>query len=519
MVLFNYSTKELTAKVVYYGPGLCGKTTDLQFIHENLPDEVRGKMLSLATKTDRTLFFDFLPIDLGSIRGMKTRVQLYTVPGQVFYNETRKLVLKGADGIVFVADSQETMLGANVESFRNLEDNLKGHGLSLADMPHVLQFNKRDLPRLAGIEELNSSLNRYNAPFYESVATTGIGVQDTLKAVVKLVLLHLTRKYDPASQHAAAPASVAVPGPAPLPAAAARSSVAVPRGPASMRETPAFRAAAAATQAIPVSDFESPVVRGSSNPPSAGLEAPSRPAGPPDPPDFRGTGQIEVPPPPDFHGTDDSDFGTLSQPEFGVEEIDELVEEIDETAEAGEFAPEPPVLDYVPMAASPLEDFEDPAPSGELPLAPAFGLGPQDDADADRDLEEPAFAHAGFPALREDEPREAPMFSADAPMSAGHSLEVDRGFDPEWGDDPSADEPPEDVEIEPPGSRSRQDGERAVLLTEVASDHDLFEDPGVEVARLDGLQDREIVVPIEVGMGHAKRRFTLSIRLHLDPVD
>jgi signal recognition particle receptor subunit beta len=174
MVLFNYSTRELTAKIVYYGPGICGKTTNLQFIHENLPGAIRGKMLSLATKTDRTLFFDFLPIDLGEIRGMKTRVQLYTVPGQVFYNETRKLVLKGVDGIVFVADSQETMLGANVESFKNLEENLKGHGMKLADLPHVIQFNKRDLPKLSAIEDMNAALNKYNAPFYESVAVTGI---------------------------------------------------------------------------------------------------------------------------------------------------------------------------------------------------------------------------------------------------------------------------------------------------------------------------------------------------------
>src|SRR5258707_8662034 len=125
MVLFNYATKEITAKIVYYGPGLCGKTTNLQFVYDSLPSNNKSKMLSLATKTDRTLFFDFLPIDLGEIRGMKTRVQLYTVPGQVFYNETRKLVLKGVDGIVFVADSQETMHGANVESFKNLEENLK----------------------------------------------------------------------------------------------------------------------------------------------------------------------------------------------------------------------------------------------------------------------------------------------------------------------------------------------------------------------------------------------------------
>ena len=142
---------------------------------------------------------------------MKTRVQLYTVPGQVFYNETRKLVLKGADGIVFVADSQATMLGANVESFKNLEENLKAHGMTLAEMPHILQFNKRDLPKLASIEELNAAINRFNGPFYESVATTGIGVQDTLKAITKLVLLHLTKKYDPKTAAAASASVQAVP--------------------------------------------------------------------------------------------------------------------------------------------------------------------------------------------------------------------------------------------------------------------------------------------------------------------
>jgi signal recognition particle receptor subunit beta len=196
MVLFNYSTRELTAKIVFYGPGLCGKTTNLQFIYESLPDNVKkGKMLSLATKTDRTLFFDFLPLELGRIRGMKTRVQLYTVPGQVFYNSTRKLVLKGADGVVFVADSQSKMLEANVESYKNLEDNLREMGLRIEETPLVMQFNKRDLPHLASIEEMNAQINRHNAPFYEAVATTGIGVEDTLKAVTKLVLNNLATKY------------------------------------------------------------------------------------------------------------------------------------------------------------------------------------------------------------------------------------------------------------------------------------------------------------------------------------
>lgn len=208
MVLFNYSTKELTAKIVYYGPGLCGKTTNLQFIFESLPGDKRGRMLSLSTQTDRTLYFDFLPMDLGEIRGMKTRIQLYTVPGQVFYNETRKMVLKGVDGVVFVADSQAQMADANLESFGNLMENLEEHGLESATMPLVLQFNKRDLPSIQSVEEMNAALNRFNAPFYEAIATTGIGVHDTLKAISKLVLRSLSgQKTETAAEErtAAAP--------------------------------------------------------------------------------------------------------------------------------------------------------------------------------------------------------------------------------------------------------------------------------------------------------------------------
>src|SRR5438309_2457852 len=154
MVLFNYATKEITAKVVYYGPGLCGKTTNLQFIYESLPSNHRSKMLSLATRTDRTLFFDFLPLDLGKIRGMRMRLQLYTVPGQVYYNSTRQLVLKGVDGVVFVADSQDVALDANLESLQNLEDNLKRQGLRLREIPVVMQYNKRELPNALAVAEL-----------------------------------------------------------------------------------------------------------------------------------------------------------------------------------------------------------------------------------------------------------------------------------------------------------------------------------------------------------------------------
>lgn len=195
MVLFNYATKEITAKIVYYGPGLCGKTTNLQFVYDSLPSNNKSKMLSLATKTDRTLFFDFLPLDLGKIRGMRTKLQLYTVPGQVYYNSTRQLVLKGADGIVFVADSQDFALDANLESLQNLEDNLKRQGIRLREMPLVIQCNKRDLPNAMPVAEMNAEINKLGAPTYESVATTGLGVEETLKGITQLVLAHLVKKY------------------------------------------------------------------------------------------------------------------------------------------------------------------------------------------------------------------------------------------------------------------------------------------------------------------------------------
>jgi hypothetical protein len=196
MAHFEYSTHRLTAKIVYYGPALCGKTTNLRFINGKLPDQVKGKMISLATRDDRTLIFDFLPFDLGDVGGLETRVQLYTVPGQVFYNETRKLMLKGTDGIVFVADSQEPMMEANIESLQNLEDNLKEHGYRLADIPHLMQYNKRDLSHLSSIGDLNAALNAHHAPYHASVATTGTGVIETLKDIVGRVLMDLRQKYD-----------------------------------------------------------------------------------------------------------------------------------------------------------------------------------------------------------------------------------------------------------------------------------------------------------------------------------
>lgn len=194
MVFFNYATMEMSAKIVYYGPGLCGKTTNLQQIYNVTNANTRGEMVSLATETDRTLFFDLLPINLGTIGGFKTRFQLYTVPGQVFYNSTRKLVLKGVDAVVFVADSQEPMLDANIESLENLQQNLGEMNLSLEDIPWVIQYNKRDLPNILSVAELNRHLNKSGVPSFEAVAVTGKGVLETLKGISKLTLLSLRKK-------------------------------------------------------------------------------------------------------------------------------------------------------------------------------------------------------------------------------------------------------------------------------------------------------------------------------------
>ena len=193
MSFINYSSREINCKIVYYGPGLCGKTTNLQYIYANTNQQAKGKMISLATETERTLFFDFLPLSLGEIRGFKTRFHLYTVPGQVFYDASRKLILKGVDGVVFVADSQIERTEANVESVENLRTNLGEQGYDLDKVPYVIQYNKRDLPEVATVEELRALLNPTNAPDFEGVARTGVGVFDVLKAVAKLVLTELKK--------------------------------------------------------------------------------------------------------------------------------------------------------------------------------------------------------------------------------------------------------------------------------------------------------------------------------------
>ncbi len=193
MSFINYSSREINCKIVYYGPGLCGKTTNLNFIYEKTESPRKGKMISLATETDRTLFFDFLPLELGYIKGFRTRFHLYTVPGQVFYDASRKLILKGVDGIIFVADSQEERFDANVESMNNLTSNLKEHGYDITRVPLVLQYNKRDLENVTPVTILNKAINRYNWDYVEAVATVGKGVFDSLKHIAKLVINELKK--------------------------------------------------------------------------------------------------------------------------------------------------------------------------------------------------------------------------------------------------------------------------------------------------------------------------------------
>ena len=193
MTFINYASREINCKIVYYGPGLCGKTTNLQYIYDKTNPGAKGKLISLATETDRTLFFDFLPLELGTVRGFKTRFHLYTVPGQVFYDASRKLILKGVDGVIFVADSQVERMDANIEAVENLVVNLKSQGYDLNAIPYVLQLNKRDLPNVVSVEDMTAQLKRKEEPIIEAVAYKGTGVFETLKAVAKLVLSELTK--------------------------------------------------------------------------------------------------------------------------------------------------------------------------------------------------------------------------------------------------------------------------------------------------------------------------------------
>ncbi len=283
MVQINFALREVNCKIVYYGPGLSGKTTNLEMIHTKVPDTHRGDLTSIATEGDRTLFFDFMPLNLGKVAGMNTRFQLYTVPGQVYYNATRKLVLQGADGIIFVADCQEGKLEENKESLQNLLDNLEEYNVDIDEIPFVMQYNKRDLPNVMPIEVLEKEINPWKAPYYESVAITGEGVFPTLKKLANMVLENLNKEYGVKKPIAAktppvsaAPARPPVAAPAPpAPAAPARPPVAAPaRLPAAAQPPP--RPAAAQPPPRPAAPAPPPRPAAAQPPPRPAVPAAPR---------------------------------------------------------------------------------------------------------------------------------------------------------------------------------------------------------------------------------------------------
>ena len=251
MVQINFGQREVSCKVVFYGPGMSGKTTNLEIIHKKAPKDAVGEMVSIATETDRTLYFDFLPLDLGQVAGMRTKFQLYTVPGQIYYNATRKLVLQGVDGVIFVADSNPDKMPENLESFQNLRDNLAEMGLTVDDVPVVLQYNKRDLPNALSVADLNAQMNPNNYPTYEACAREGKGVFATLKEISRLVIEKLNKEHAPAANRRrtagnltpaqpapSAPAPTPPPAQAPAAMASIPAAVPIPAAPAAPRPAP-----------------------------------------------------------------------------------------------------------------------------------------------------------------------------------------------------------------------------------------------------------------------------------------
>jgi signal recognition particle receptor subunit beta len=238
MASINYAAREISVKIVYYGPGLSGKTTNLQIIHRKVPKDYRSDMVSLATETDRTLFFDFLPLNLGKIKGFAAKFQLYTVPGQVYYSVTRKLVLRGVDGIVFVADSQAEKMDENIESFQNMEDNLAEYGYNRDEIPIIMQYNKRDLPTALPVDQLQQKLNKYNMLWTEAIAPRSVGVFETLKLIGKTVIDALNKKYSKQRPAGAAPKPAAAP---PRPAAPPPPQQRPAAAPPQYQQPPAYR--------------------------------------------------------------------------------------------------------------------------------------------------------------------------------------------------------------------------------------------------------------------------------------
>ena len=296
MVQINFALKEVNCKIVFYGPGMSGKTTNLEIVHQKAPEENKGELTSISTDGDRTLFFDFMPLDLGNVAGMRTKFQLYTVPGQVYYNSTRKLVLQGVDGVIFVADSDPEKMPENIESYQNLIDNLTEYGKDIRELPHVIQYNKRDLPNAMSVEEMDRQMNKFGVPTFEAVAYTGEGVFPTLKTLAGMVLESIDRMDSrsskrpaaeaprtaaPAARGAqptrtAAPAAQKKPAAAPQRAAAAPATQRAAAAPAT-RTAPA-KAAAAAPATAATAQLKTPAARTPATPARPTTAAQAAPA-------------------------------------------------------------------------------------------------------------------------------------------------------------------------------------------------------------------------------------------------
>jgi signal recognition particle receptor subunit beta len=275
MVQINFALKEVNCKIVFYGQGMSGKTTNLEIVHQKAPEENKGELTSISTDGDRTLFFDFMPLDLGNVAGMRTKFQLYTVPGQVYYNSTRKLVLQGVDGVIFVADSDPEKMPENIESYQNLIDNLTEYGKDIRELPHVIQYNKRDLPNAMSVEEMDRQMNKFGVPTFEAVAYTGEGVFPTLKTLAGMVLESIDRMDSRSSKRpaaeapraaapAAAPARGAQPTRTAAPAAQKKPAAAPQRAaaaPATAQRTAPAKAAAAAPATAATAKPKAPAAR------------------------------------------------------------------------------------------------------------------------------------------------------------------------------------------------------------------------------------------------------------------
>jgi len=435
MVMINRATKEMTIKVVYYGPGLCGKTTNLEFIYEKANPDKKGKLLSVATETDRTLFFDFLPMELGTIKGMKLRVQLYTVPGQVFYDATRRIVLRGSDGVVFVADSQQTMMDANIESVENLKKNLALNSLDSETIPLVFQYNKQDLPDLSSDEELEKALNWRGVPYFTSVATVGTGVNETVKKVIELVIRNLHQREASVKASGQAMAGGKTP---PTPVAEAADEAAPPEAePAAAAPPPEAEPASPETEeARPAGETPAP--------PAAGAPPPEEPPLPEAP--VPGTPPSEPAPVPEFEFSRKGEFDVEeAEPEAGEPEAD--VRDDAEPVPAGE-----PAMEGTPGGK--------PA-AVESSAGDAGGEAPADGRVVDVDLEEV----------------EEPLKTAGEPVNADVTqtgMTLPPGAMPE---------PEVEVELEEVNGEGDDEGDAASSAPEADMEHDdlgLTPDEGLE---------------------------------------